>query len=105
MKHTKSMIYKPTTESHELFLYTTNDSFLYHHQTKYIIENLRKKAKKGIYDSEKAVDLYYNLANSASEKYFKNYGYKFNVSDRYTVAVELEEYYKEDEVFYNLDNN
>ena len=103
MKHTKSMIYKPTTESHELFLYATNNGYLYEHQTKYIIENLRKKAKKGIYNSEKAVDLYYNLATNASNAYFKDFGYKFNVTDRYTVAVELEAYYKEDEVFYNLD--
>ena len=105
MKHTKNMIYKPSEESRELFLYATNDSFLYNHQTKYIIENLRKKAKKDIYESEKAIDLYYNLATNASDKYYKDFGYKFNVSDRYTVAVELEAYYKDDEVFYNLDNN
>lgn len=104
MKHTKSMIYNPTTESNELFIYATNDGFLYEHQTKCIVENLRKKAKKGLYDSEKAVDLYYNLATNASNKYFKDFGYKFSVSDRYTVAVDLEAYYQED-VYFELDNN
>ena len=104
MKRTKSMIYNPTAETKELFMYATNDSFLYHHHTKYIIENLKKKAKKGIYDSEKATDLYYYLATEASNKYYKDFGYKFSVTDRYTVAVELEAYYKNDEVFYNLNN-
>lgn len=103
MKKTKSMYYNPTTEAKELFLYATNDSFLYEHQTKCIIDNLTKKAVKGIYNSEKAIDLYYHLATEASNRYFKNFGYKFSVTDRYTVATDLEAYYKED-VFYNIDN-
>lgn len=104
MKRTKNMIYNPTVESQELFLYTVNDGYLYEHQIMPIVNNLRKKAIKGIYDSEKAVDLYYNLATSASEKYFKDFGYKFSVQDRFTAAVEFEKYYKEDHVFYELDN-
>ena len=104
MKHTKSMIYTPSTEATELFIYTTNDSYLYHHHTKAIIYNLKKKAIKGTYNSEKAVDLYYYLATEASNKYYKDFGYKFSVTDRYTVAVGLENYYKDDEVFYELNN-
>ena len=104
MKHTKSMIYTPSTEATELFLFATNDSFLYHHHTEPIIKNLKKKAEKGIYNSEKAVDLYYYLATAASEKYYKDFGYKFSVTDRYTAAVDLEAYYKDDEVFYNINN-
>lgn len=102
MKHTKSMIYKPTEESRELFLYTTNDGELYRHITTCIIENLKKKAKKGIYDSNKAVDLYYNLATAGSKAYCKDFGYSFSVQDRFTCAVEMESYYK-DEVFYELE--
>lgn len=102
MKHTKSMQYNPTTESHELFLYTTNDGNLYSHMTTYIIENLKKKAKKGIYDSQKAVDLYYNLATAGSKAYYKDFGYSFSVQDRFTCAVDMEEYYK-DEVFFELE--
>lgn len=102
MKHTKSMVYKPSTESHELFLYTVNDGDLYEHMTSPIIENLKKKAKKGIYDSEKAVDLYYNLATAGSKAYCKDFGYSFSVQDRFTCAVDMEAYYKE-EVFFELE--
>ena len=56
MKRTKSMIYKETVESRELLLYATNDGNLYHRMILPVIENLRKKAKKGTYDKEKAVD-------------------------------------------------
>lgn len=105
MKRTKNMIYKETVESNELFLYIINDGYLYEHHTMPIINNLKKKAKKGVYDSNKAVDLYYNLATAGSDKYNKDFGYKFSVQDRFTCAVELEKYYKEDHVFYELDNN
>ena len=101
MKHTKSMTYNPTVESRELFLYATNDGNLYRQMITPIIANLRKKAKKGVYDGEKAVDAYYPVATKASDKYGKYYGYTFSVQDRFTVAVEMEEYYKE-EVFFEL---
>ena len=103
MKRTKSMIYTPTAEANELFIYTVNDSRLYHTCIIPAIENLRKKAKKGVYDSEKAIDLFYYIATAASEKYNKDFGYSFNVRDRFTVAVDLEAYYREDHVFYNLE--
>ena len=98
MKRTKSMIYKETEESRELFLYTTNDGTLYRGTTTAIINNLKKKAQKGQYDPEKAVDLWYNLATAGSNKYNKDFGYNFSVQDRFTCAVELEQYYK-DSVF------
>lgn len=104
MKHTKTMIYRPSAEASELFIYTVNNSELYHNHITPIINNLKKKAVKGIYETEKAVDLYYYLATEASNKYYKDYGYRFSVTDRYTVAVDLEAYYKDDEVFYELNN-
>lgn len=103
MKRTKNMIYKETEESRELFLYTTNDGNLYRHMTTAIIENLKKKAKKGVYDSEKAIDLYYNLATAGSKAYCKDFGYSFTVQDRFTCAVDMEASYRE-EVFYELNN-
>lgn len=103
MKRTKSMKYQETTESRELFLFATNDGGLYRRMSKPVIENLRKKAAKGTYDSEKAVDAWYYVACEASKMYNKYYGYSFSVGDRFTVAVELERYYKEDEVFYELE--
>lgn len=102
MKRTKSMIYKETVESRELFLYATNDGDLYGRMTTPTIESLRKKAAKGQYDKEKAVDAYYYITTEASKRYNKDFGYSFSVQDRFTAAVEMEEYYREDEVFYNL---
>jgi hypothetical protein len=101
MKRTKNMIYKETVESRELFLYTVNDGYLYEHTITYIIKSLEKKAKKGIYDKEKAIDAYYKLATAGSNKYYKDFGYKFNVQDRFTAACDMEDYYKE-QVFYNI---
>jgi len=101
MKRTKNMIYKETTESRELFLYATNDGELYRGMTTAVINSLKKKAKKGVYDAEKAVDAYYNVATEASRKYNKDFGYSFSVQDRFTVAVEMEGYYKE-EVYYDI---
>ena len=103
MKHTKSMVYKPSVESCELFLYTVNNGDLYEYMTSPIIENLKKKAKKGVYDSQKAIDIYYNLATAGSKAYYKDFGYSFSVQDRFTCAVDMENYYK-DEVFWELAN-
>lgn len=102
MKRTKSMTYKETVESRELLLYTTNDGNLYHKMILPVIENLRKKAKRGTYDSEKAVDAYYRIACEASKMYNKDFGYSFNVQDRFSCAVDMEEYYRDDQVFYEL---
>lgn len=96
MKRTSSMIYKATEESRELMLYATNDGNLYRQRITPVIDNLRKKYKKGVYDANKAVDLWYYVATAASENYNREFGYKFSVQDRFTVAVEMEEYYREE---------
>lgn len=101
MKRTKNMVFNITEESRELFLYTTNDGDLYRHMITPIINNLRKKAAKGIYEKEKAVYAYYNVATEASKKYERDFGYRFGVADRFTVAVEMADYYEE-ETFYNI---
>lgn len=103
MKRTSSMIYKETTESTELFLYATNDGDLYRKMILPTINNLRKKAIKGTYDKEKAVDAYYYVACEASKMYNKDFGYSFSVQDRFTVAVDMEECYREDQVFFELE--
>ena len=104
MRHTKSMVYKETEESRELFLYAINDGDLYRRMTTPIINNLRKKAVKNIYDKTKAIDAFYHVATEASNHYFRDFGYKFNVQARYTVACDMANYYEE-EIFYNLVNN
>lgn len=103
MKRTSTMKYNPTTESNELFLYATNDGTLHTRMIQPVITSLRKKAVKGIYDSEKAVDSYYYIACEASKMYNKEFGYSFSVTDRFTAAVEMERYYREDHVFYELE--
>lgn len=103
MKRTKSMIYKETVESRELLLYTTNDGNLYHRMIFPVIENLRKKAKKGTYDKEKAVDAYYRIACESSKRYNRDFGYSFSVQDRFTCAVDMEEYYRDDQVFFEVE--
>lgn len=96
MTRTKSMIYKPTTESNELYIYIVNTERLYRQRIQPTIENLKKKYLKGIYDKDKAIDLWYYTATAGSEMYNRDYGYSFSVQDRFTVATDLEAYYRED---------
>ena len=103
MKRTASMKYNETAESHELFVYATNCGDLYRQQILPTIANLRKKAIKGTYNADKAVDLYYYIATAASDMYNREFGYKFSVADCFTAAVDMEAYYREDEVFYDID--
>lgn len=95
MKRTKNMIYSPSAESRELFLYTTNTYAIYS-SIQNTIESLKKKYKKGIYDREKAIDSWYYVATFASDRYNVDFGYKFTVTERFTAAVVLESYFKED---------
>ena len=96
MKRTKSMIYRPTEESRELMLYTVNDGRIYEGIITAVLNNLRKHYKKGVYSTDKAVDAWYQVATEGSRSYNKEFGYSFSVGDRFTVAVELEKYYRED---------
>lgn len=96
MKKTKSMVYNPTVESKELHLYCDNKEVLYNQVTKCKINNLKKKMQKGIYDSEKAIASFYQIATIGSDLYNKDFGYKFSVQDRYTVAVDMEREFRED---------
>lgn len=104
MKRTRNMVYNPTTEANELFMYAINDGKLYRRMIKNILNNLEKKISKGIYDKEKAVDAWYYVATEASKKYNEDFGYSFSVSDRFTVAVDMAGYYEEQILFFDLDN-
>lgn len=102
MKRTKSMQYQETVKSRDLCLYAINNGDLYRHMTTPLIANLKKMADKGMYDVEKAVDAYYNIACEASKMYEKEFGYSFSVTDRFTTAVDLEENYRDDEILSSL---
>ena len=93
MKRTKNMIYKASDEARELFLYATNSGVLYDRQIKPSIENLRKKARKGTFDKDKAADLFYYVATSASAMYDKDFGFSFSVRQRFTAAVDMVDFY------------
>ena len=102
MKRTASMKYNETTESRELFLYATNCVNLYRQRIAPAIASLRKKAIKGTYDADKAIDLYYYITTAASDMYNCEFGYRFSVADRFTAAVDMEVYYR-NEVFYDIE--
>jgi len=99
MTKTKNMFYQTSQEATELFLYATNTSELYP-QICAIVRNLAKKLAKGIYDSDKAIIAFYHVVNTANNLYKKWYGYGFSVTDRYTAAVDMRDYYYE-----NIVNN
>jgi hypothetical protein len=100
--------------SRELYLFIANDRDLYRQQTVPIINNLRRKVKKGIYKPELAVKLWRYLADNGAKKYtfehdtysstgtyahhaatwrqIKGYGI-FNVSTREGAARMLRDHY------------
>lgn len=82
------MVYRPSEESRELYLVTDNESKLY--PMKQAIENnLTKKIKKGVFDAEKATMAFFHLTTEASKQYMRDFGYAFNVTERYTAAQDL----------------
>ena len=89
------MVYKPSTESVELCNYAANNGELWESCLKGTIASLKRKALAGKYDSNLAVDSYYNVACKASDYYFKDFGYRFSVTERFTAAVDLEQYFRE----------
>ena len=95
MKRTKNMYYEVTEESRELVLVAENDGALYALHIKPLIINLQQKYDKGIYDADKAVDAYYRIATLASDKYYRDFGYRFSVQQRFTAAVQMEQDFRD----------
>ena len=101
MKRTKSMKVNETIESRELLLYCENDRSIYFNGIVPTVKKLSKKYAKGIYDREKAIDLFYYVADFAAKRYCqeyayaKSFGYVFDVTARFTCAAMLEEDYFE----------
>lgn len=59
-----------------------------------IISNLKRKAAKGIYDSEKAVKAWLHWVTAAAKDYHKTTGVHVNMSTRKEVAKKLEKEYR-----------
>lgn len=95
MKRTKNMYVANSVESRELILFAENTYQVYK-RIQEVIKNLEKKVKKGIYDPDKAVDLWFYVMTEASNLYYKEFGYRFTVTERFTAAAEMENNYHEE---------
>ena len=99
MKHTRNMIRKPSDEARELFLYTINTGRIYK-RIEAVVDCLRKHNARGNYDPEKAIDAFYHVATDAAKMYAREFftigARPFTVTERYTAAAEMVEYYEDD---------
>ena len=90
MKRTKNMVYKPTAEASELYVYADNHSELYHRELLPIMDHLRKFIAAGTYNHDRAIDFIYRYMCLASKEYGRDFDYEFSVQDRFTAAVDME---------------
>lgn len=96
-----NLTYKTTAESRELAVYIENTGELYRKSIAPTIKNLAKKYEKGIFDTEKALTVFYKIATEGAKMYAKEYANAnkwnriFSVTDRKATACELLEYYWE----------
>ena len=98
MKRTKSMMYQPSVASNDLMLYAVNNKTLHAQRIAPMVKNLARYYNKGKFDSEKAIDGFYSIATDAAKMYCHEFGdgnQIFTVTDRFTVAVEMLNYFME----------
>lgn len=102
MERTKAMYYKPSTESKELTLCSVNMIEVWP-RMEAVIKMLSMKARKGIYNADKAIEAFYPIMTEAAKIYCREYGNKlesfsriFSVTDRFTAAIEIEKYFRDD---------
>ena len=88
-------------DAEELALYIENTSELYHGITHSAIENLKKKARKGEYDKNRAVDAWMYVADAGARMYDKELGSGrgsmtlFTKDERRKAAEKLARYYED----------
>lgn len=95
MKRTSSMHYEESAEAEELYLFAVNDSTIFNVYIRPLVKRLKSYHKKGIYDDNRAVDGFYNVATQAAKMYIQQYctpGYRFTVTHKFTAAVKMAEY-------------
>lgn len=96
MKRTKSMVYRETVESRELFLCAINNGTTNNKAIIPTLENLKRHCKRGNYDTERAIDAWYRVATIESNEYKKDFGYSFSNECEYgdfdTLVYEFEYY-------------
>ena len=96
MKRTKNMKVIETAESRELMLYAVNNGAIYARAIVPTIKNLSKKYRAGKFDADRAIDAFYYVAQAASDSYYRDFGYRFTVTERFTAAAGMVEYFMED---------
>lgn len=95
MKRTNNMVYVNSVESRELLLFVASTS-KYWSSITCIIKNLHRKYVKGIFDKDKAIDIFYPLCCQASKDYNRLFGYYFTVTERFSAATDLVDYFEEE---------
>lgn len=96
MARSSSKRYTPSEQADELFLFATNDERTYN-MCMAVVENLRKKYRRGTYDADRAIDAFFHAATFASLQYSHLFGGpRFKVSERFTAAQDLRDYFTED---------
>ena len=93
--------YINTSAAAELSLYAVNDARTYYGITNAVIENLRKKVAKDIYDDMKAVKAFEHVAQYAAKRYayefddVRNWYKMFNAATRRAAAEVILDHYRE----------
>ena len=90
-------------QAHELILHADNDAQLHRSSHQPIIANLKKKVKKGVYDSGKATKLWGYHADRAAQSYAKEHGDKhtpwhkmFTPAVRKAAAAHWEQHHRDE---------
>jgi len=91
MKRTASMKYVKSEQSQELLIYAQNNPQLAELQNNMLMILAKKVLSKEGYSKEKAVDVWFNFMNQANILYKKDFGYNFDVTMRFTAAVDMEQ--------------
>lgn len=88
MKRTRNMVYKQTAESKELVLCIENNGQLSDWIAQ-VLASIHKHLAKGNYQHDRAVDAFYRVATEGSNLYYREFGYRFTVQERFTAAVDM----------------
>ena len=88
--------------ANELALCTENDGNLYRQMTLPVIDNLKKKIAKGVYDEQLALKAWLNVVTAEARKYVREFGSPgdtidrmFNLATREEAAKEVARYYED----------
>lgn len=89
-----------SVEAEELHLFTVNDADIYRQRETPIIENLKKKMKKGVYERAKAEKLAKYMFDDASKKYDNSTsGHTFSPDERREAAAHWVKYFEDNYAF------